>query len=234
MEGAINNIVIPETSDKNIVSALSEIKKTLSGLPKQFPKPKDVVIPEQKDFPTSFSLRESNQILSALSEIKKELGRLPRQFPKQEATKIDLKPLTKEIKAVQKAVDSIKFPDVEIPSSVEISNFPPQRIPKPATSININSLRGPVLATQVTVAATATATPTTSISQRRSLIIYNNSSQTVYLGDENVNTNDGFPVPASQYSPPMDLGDNVELYAIVSSGTADVRIFEASMDGQGA
>jgi len=187
-----------------IHSALLSLEKTFKSIKLEIPPQKEIKIP---DFPKVIQTAEGKAIIEGLRVLAKAIGELP---------------------------DKIKIPRVEFPGSISVDNFPVPRYPLPPTNININSLRGPVLATQVTVGPTATRVPASALANRRSLIIFNNSIQTVFLGDENVNTDDGMPVPADQYSPPMDIGDRVSLYGIVASGTADVRIFEVSMDEIGS
>lgn len=120
----------------------------------------------------------------------------------------------------------------EIPK-VELTNFR-QMIPQPVTNININPLRGVVLATAITVSSTATLLPTTALANRRSLSAYNNSAATtIYIGGAGVTSATGTPVPAGTASPAFDIGPNVAVYGITASGTADTRVLEASSAGEG-
>lgn len=75
----------------------------------------------------------------------------------------------------------------------------------------------------VSVASTATSIRS-SESTRTGIIIVNNSSQTVYLGlTDAVTTSNGIPVEASENFYTSDwTGD---IYGIVASGTANVRLF---------
>lgn len=91
-------------------------------------------------------------------------------------------------------------------------------------------------ATNVSVASTATPIVSKSRSSntaRIGLLIYNNGSQVVYLGeDANVTTSNGYP---------LAIGDTIrwshdggkaqfffrgDVYGIVASSTADVRVWE--------
>lgn len=103
----------------------------------------------------------------------------------------------------------------------------PTFVPPPVTNVNINGLNGAFLSTKVSVTTTATALPTTALTHRRGLLVYNNSSVSLYIGDSTVDTN-GFIIPASSYSPPFDAGDQMTLYGVVATGTADVRVIEMS------
>lgn len=63
------------------------------------------------------------------------------------------------------------------------------------------------------------------ISPREMVRIYNNSSQTVYYGASGVLTTTGEPIePGSSISVPA--GDQLGVFLIVASGTADCRIQE--------
>jgi len=56
------------------------------------------------------------------------------------------------------------------------------------------------------------------------VIVVNNSTQTVYLGDASVTTSDGLPLaPGASYSNDVYTGT---MYARVAAGTADVRVHE--------
>lgn len=124
--------------------------------------------------------------------------------------------------------------EIEFPETIAINNFPPQKIPQPVTHISINSLRGMFQSSAVTVTTAPTELQRSSpLANRRSLIVYNNSSSTIYIGDSNISTTTGLPLPANSYSPSFDAGINMVLYAITSSGTADVRICEMSDENSG-
>lgn len=132
---------------------------------------------------------------------------------------------------IVQAISEIRFPEIEWPNSISVNNFPPQKIPQPVTNININGLRGPVKSTAVEVTTTPTPLPDTPLANRRSLIAYNNSDQTIYIGDENVTTATGIPVCKQNYTPALDLGVESTLYAVTETGTADVRVLESSLTG---
>lgn len=83
------------------------------------------------------------------------------------------------------------------------------------------------VATQLTVSTSAAKLPTTPMKYRRAIAIFNNSSETLYIGfDPSVTTGNGWPIPASS-SLPMDINAAVEVYGIASS-SIDVRILELS------
>ena len=91
----------------------------------------------------------------------------------------------------------------------------------------ISPISGSVLPTAVTVTTTATAIPATALAGRRAMMVRNNGSVTVYLGDSTVTSTNGFPLsPGEEKS--YELGPPVTLYGITASGTADVRVLEGA------
>lgn len=87
---------------------------------------------------------------------------------------------------------------------------------------------GAVLSTAVTVGTSATALPSSALSSRKSMIVFNNGNTTIYLGPSGVTTSSGLPVYAGAYSPAINLGAGVTLYAISGSAGQNVRVFEVS------
>lgn len=76
----------------------------------------------------------------------------------------------------------------------------------------------------VSVATSATALPSSALSARRVLWIYNNGSATIFLGASGVTTAAGFPLLPGQ-SVAMEVGALV-LYGIVATGTVEARVME--------
>lgn len=217
LEKAIRDIKIPDNKFDNS-AVVAEIKRLQYEVGKiDYP---EIRIP---DFDTSNIIRE-------LQALRVSIAALPQ--PKAAKLSLDglLKPLTRIEKQLKK-----QPPEIEFPSSISVDNFPPTKTPQPVTNININGLRGPVLASQISVLTTATPLPATPLSDRRSVIFFNNdSSKTIYVGGSSVTVASGMPVPPKQYAPPIDLSDRVDLYGIVSTGTAEARVLEASMDDVGS
>ena len=122
------------------------------------------------------------------------------------------------------------------PTEVSITNFPPQMVPQPVTSVDIKGLRGFAKSTAVTVPATGvTPLPSPSLSNRRSLVAYNNdASATLYIGGSDVTASNGIPVPAGTYSPAVDASPGLVVYGVSSSGSIDIRVLELSQDAIGA
>lgn len=73
-----------------------------------------------------------------------------------------------------------------------------------------------------------TKIPGSPLSNRISLTIINNSSDTIYIGDSTVTTSNGFPlIPRSSLR--IDIEDSVDVYGISDgAGTSEMRILEGS------
>ena len=216
VSGVIDINSLPKIYDfEKIVKQLEDVKKAIGNIHFEFPKQQEIRIPA---FPKQFSLQESKLILRSLEDLRKEISKLPKQFPKT---------------VFPESVAVSNFPEISIPKEVTVSNFPPQHIPTPVTHVSLNGLRGFVKSRNITVATSATPLPDEVLSNRRSLVIYNNSSVTVFVGGSDVTTTNGMPVPASSYSPALDASPNLILYGIISTGTANVRVLEASDENAG-
>lgn len=119
-------------------------------------------------------------------------------------------------------------------NKVEVLNFPPQLIPNPVTNISINALGGVINSTGTSILTTPTPIPgSPNLDNRRSIIVYNNSNRTVYLGGANVSVTNGLPIASGTYSPPIEAGEGMTLYGIASTAGADVRALEVSDIAQG-
>ena len=91
--------------------------------------------------------------------------------------------------------------------------------------MTILRIAGKLVPSAVSVGTTATAIPTTAATGRISILVTNNGTNTVYLGDSTVTTINGTPLEVGEKLP-MDLDKNVVLYGITSTGTSDVRVLE--------
>lgn len=110
----------------------------------------------------------------------------------------------------------------------------PQMTTAPATHVSVNALNGPLKTTQIQLGSTITALPVLPLTNRRSLQIYNNGSNTIYLGGSTVTTTTGIPVPSGSYSDGFDFGVNVLLYGVSQTGqNNDIRVLEVSDEGSG-
>ena len=238
--------------DTNILQALNNLIQSVNQLPKQFPEfPKvNVEIPKiqqisgvvkianQKEFPLQ-------SILSALKELEQTVRTIRLEIPPQKEIKVpefpntisivESKAILSALKDVSNKLDELpkKYPEVDFPRTISIDNFPPQKYPMPVTHVSINSLNGTVKSRAVTVTTALTPLPGEVLASRRSIIIYNNSTQTVEIGGSTFTFGEGLPVPTNTYSPPMDASKDTILYGRVSSGTADIRTLEISDEASG-
>lgn len=92
--------------------------------------------------------------------------------------------------------------------------------------IYVNS--GPNIAveeTAVSVTTTATALPATNLTGRRYILIQNLAGTQIFLGGSGVTTSNGIRLAAGA-SWEGEVGDDVNLFAIKATGTADVRVLE--------
>lgn len=218
VDKAVRSIKIPENKVdpvdfKPVITALNDLKKSVASRPDPEPVNLSPVVSELKSLQSSLA--------------KSILAIKPQKAV--EAAPLDLGPVLERLEQLELALREMpQFPEIEFPTEISVSNFPVQLTPQPVTHFSINALKGVAKQTAISVSATPTALPTTALSDRRSIMVYNNDSDTVYLGDASVTTSTGFPVPPSSYSPSLDMGDTMVLYAVVGTGTADVRVLEIS------
>lgn len=93
------------------------------------------------------------------------------------------------------------------------------------TNVRIVPMTVSNLSATTTVAITATAIPATALSRRDTIVIYNNSAVTVFIGHAGVSIANGYPLKPSA-SITIDSDDSVVWYGIVAAGTANVRSIE--------
>ena len=257
-EGNTNQSTSDEQKSEGnkIVSSLEVIRKQISLI--VIPKPEKA---EKVIFPAQFSLKESKQIIGEIAnlqdilltlvdivkklkfkdsseEVVEQLKDLQKSIvglskPSKTADKaINIDSLLDKLVAVEKAIKEIKIPEVVIPETVEVSNWPPQKVPQPVTNINLNPLRGIVHPTTTTVSSSLTTLPSYGVLEnRRAIIFYNNSSTiTVFIGGSTVTTSNGLPIDPKSFSPSFDSGPRQVWYGVTTSGTADVRTVEIAND----
>jgi hypothetical protein len=107
----------------------------------------------------------------------------------------------------------------------------PVMTPQPTTHININALNGFVQTSDNTVGMTAVTLPQYGqLFNRRSLMIYNNSANTIYIGGSTVTTSNGLPVPSGAYAPSIDAGYDLPIFGVASTNGNDIRCIEISSD----
>lgn len=157
--------------------------------------------PKDLKFPDTFKVDQFQELLDAMEELKNGFNIL-----------------------INKEAATIGFPDKEIP--VVVTNF---KYPNPVNNVWINALNGFVNTTANTVGTTLVTLPNYGqLFNRRSLMIYNNSANTIYLGGSDVTTATGIPVPAGAYSPIIDAGYNMLVYGIAATTGNDIRCLEVS------
>jgi len=205
VSGDIKVTAMPPVEVKN-QQELDTVEKLLADLILQVKNIRLEVPPAPKfpeitipEYPKEIRLRDFDKIMSKFVEFSQKLDEFPQKMPR-----------------------------MEFPSSISVDNFPPQKIPQPVTNFNINPLRGDYFSSAHTVNTTPTKLPPVALSNRRSFIVFNNSSKTIYLGGEDVSVVNGLPLPGNSYSPPFDGGERMTLYGVVQTGTADVRVLEMS------
>lgn len=89
-----------------------------------------------------------------------------------------------------------------------------------------------VKSTAVSVTNTATRLDTaaeTDNDNRSSVLPFNNSGVTVFVGGADVTTANGVPVAAGEYGIAADVTAAEGYYGIVVSGTAEMRVFETGL-----
>lgn len=224
IETAVKSVKIPETDLSSLLAELKRVREEIAAIPQPVFKQEKVTIPDK------FSLKESGEIIAQIKLVKEAVGQIKIPTPKSEKT--DLNPLLEGLKSIEESIQKIKFPETEFPKSISVDNFPPTKIPQPVTNININPLRGLVHTTATTVGTTLKAIPDYGVlDNRRSMIIYNNSSTvTVYLGGSDVTASNGIPLDPKSFSPAFDSGPRQVWYGITSSGTAELRCVEIAND----
>lgn len=189
-----------------------------------------------------------NQRIEALALAIHNMPPAQVNIPKIEIPKIELPKLKSEnnvrlealIEAFNKKIDTISAPSS--PASMRKTEEllaalveRPQMTPQPVTNIWLNPSQGFLKTTDNTVGTTLTTLPQYGqLFNRRSVLIYNNSANTIYIGGSDLTTGNGLPVPSSAYAPPVDAGYNLPIYAVASQNGNDVRVIEISKDKSGS
>lgn len=192
-----------------------------------------MLLKKETIFPVSELVSEIKALQTSFSKLKLEVPKVPDIKIPAYPTSLSITEGKSILKSLQKLTDSIErlpheFPQTEFPNTINVANFPPQKYPMPVTNININPLHGYVKSSAQTVAQTAVGLPGTPLANRRSLTLYNNSSNTIFIGGSDVTANNGVPVPASTWGSALDAGTDMIIYGISSTGSNDVRILEVS------
>lgn len=77
----------------------------------------------------------------------------------------------------------------------------------------------------VSVTNTATDLVASDLAGRKSVIVYNNGTKTIFVGNSGVTASSGIPVSGGS-SIELAAGPAMDLYAITASGSSDVRVLE--------
>lgn len=189
-----------------------------------------------KDLRPYFEMSEKaiKQLATAITLISSKTA--PTQ-PKAPIINFDTKPLLdalQELKDVSsKPVDNKAMINMlrNISEGIGALIDKPTFVPPAVTNVTLNALQGSVHTSASTVGTTAVTLPNYGqLFNRRSVIIYNNSANTIYLGGSDVTASNGMPVPASSYSPILDAGYTMVIYGIASQNGNNVRVLEVSKD----
>ena len=197
--------------------AINATRPDMSGIAsalKEFQTSVNIVLSEQK--------KTDQTILSYLTPLSKALAEKPKEK--------QVKDRTDEIITALKKI-KVEIPELEFPKSISVDNFPPQRVAVPQNNVWINPLQGYIETTSVTVGTTITQLPDYGqLFNRRAVMVYNNSANTIFVGGSEVTTSNGLPVPASSYSPIFDAGYNCVVYGVASQAGNNARVLEISKD----
>ena len=93
------------------------------------------------------------------------------------------------------------------------------------TNVDQVGLRRGILSSTTTATSTAGECPATALIGRRSVIIHNTGSTTVYIGHSAVTTANGYELKEDE-AISIDATDDIDIYVITASGTAEVRTEE--------
>lgn len=97
--------------------------------------------------------------------------------------------------------------------------------------VSVESLDIDHITTVITVTTSATALPSTALSGRKTVLVQNVSSATVYIGNAAVTADEastgGYQLQYDGDSVVMDFTDDIVVYGIVATGTSTVVVWEA-------
>lgn len=97
-------------------------------------------------------------------------------------------------------------------------------------SVDLESLKISHITTIISVTTTATLLPTAALKGRKTVMVQNLSTSTVYIGNANVTADTastgGWQLINQGDSVTMDFTDNIAVYGIMASGTANVCVWE--------
>jgi hypothetical protein len=217
----------------SLTTAISKMPPPNIALPKiELPKQeKQTLDPKVLDLLTTLQRQIEQMQIPPLS--------LPKiTFPKPEP--IDFSEVVMAIEDLKKSSSDTNIGDLtgvlrRIEAGIASLVNRPQMTPQPVTNVWLNPNQGFLKTTDNTVGITATTLPGYGqLIDRRSILIYNNSSKTIYIGGSDVTVANGLPVPAASYAPPIDAGYNLPVYGVASTNGNSVRVIEISKDQSGS
>lgn len=249
------SLVIKHEEDKTLVSTVEKIGQAVAlvytqikrpiAIPKllnitgkvEVTKQSPVEIKNFNDLGKYFSSLE--QKLTVWAQAASTAQPAPINFPKFDFPKsdpIDTSGIVSAVESLEKALQGReKSSDTAILRRMadtlsEYTSRPVMTTP-PVTNVTLNALNGVVKTTDNTVGTTLTPLPQYGqLPDRRALMIYNNSSNTIYWGGSDVTVSNGIPISAGSFASPLDAGYNLKVYAVAASNGNDVRCVEISKD----
>ena len=82
-----------------------------------------------------------------------------------------------------------------------------------------------ILQTSTTITTTAAPIPATTLTYRKTILVKNSGTNTVYLGSSTVTSANGYPLAAGEEKA-FDLGPSALLYGVTASGSSAVKSLE--------
>lgn len=136
--------------------------------------------------------------------------------------------LKKGFNILIKTTQESRGADANHPLQVEIIKDLPRPMVNPVTNVSLNGLGGFLKTTAVTVTNALTPLPGEVLSSRRTIMLYNNGSQTLEIGGSTFTFGQGVPIAAGTWGPSIDASSKLIIYGRVASGTCDIRVAELS------
>lgn len=252
------SLVIKHEEDKTLVSTVEKIGQALALVYTQIKKP--IALPKMLNITGKVEVTKQSDVkIANLSDLGKYFQSLEQkltiwaqaastaapphiEIPKFDFPKYDPVDMSGVITAVQSLEKALQGQEKSSDTAIlrrladtlsEYTSRPTMTTP-PVTNVFLNPNNGVVKTSDNTVGIALVSLPQYGqLLDRRSMLIYNNSSNTIYIGGSDVTTSNGLPIPAGSYSPPIDAGYNLKVYAVASQNSNDVRVIEVSKDLSG-
>lgn len=249
------SLVIKHEEDKTLVSTIEKIGQAIALIYSQVKKP--ITLPKVLTVQGKVEvIKQSPITITNLNELGKYFQSLeqkltiwaqaastaqptPVNFPKIDFPKnepVDMSGVITAVQSLEKALQGReKSSDTailrKIQEGIDSLASRPVMTPQPVTNVTLNASQGYVKTTAATVGTTVTQLPSYGqLFNRRSLQIFNNSNNTIYVGGSDVSTSNGIPVLGNSYSNVFDSGYDMIIYGVASQGGNNVRCIETSKD----